>query len=415
MTMTLKGRADVSPEPQLELDPVEVPVPRGHRWLPIAIVATLAPAIGLGVWWYFAAGPGAYTTVPDGLVDASAVDAEAALTSAGLDVLTIEEFHPNVPAGQVIATSVEEGAEIRKDGVITVTISKGPDLREVWVEGPGLPLEEVEHALLAAGFGPPRVEHAYSDTVPAGVVMAVTDQSGKAVAQGATFPVGAVLILTCSDGLEPVTVPNVVGMTGEAAVAALKGAGLQVTSSKAYSPTVAAGVVMSQSPVAGTEGFRLDTVAIVISKGPQPVEATTVRIPSSIIGMGKFAALDLLASKGFVGKYQRNTCTLDWSQCVVKYTVPAAGTYQPKGSAVTIYLTNPSGVAATGTIPTLVGLYKYPAWDLIYSSGFTGTHIDDLCTLDYDQCVVYKQDPAPGTVKATGTLITIWLKDKPTA
>ena len=408
MTMTVKGRVARTPEPEEHL--AETPAPRSLRWLLVAIVAALAPAVGLGVWWYSTAGPGAYTTVPE-VLSLGAADAEAALAGAGLDVVTVEEFHATLPAGTVIDVSAAGGERILKDGVVTVTVSKGQDLREIWVEGAGTPLENAENALLAAGFELLPVEHVYSDTVPAGTVVAMTTTDGEPVALGDTFPVGTQIVLTCSDGKEPVTVPNVVGMTGQAAVTALQAAGLQVTSSKAYSD-VAAGLVVSQNPAAGTDGFRLDTVAIVISKGPAPV-VEDVLIPGSIIGMGKFAALDLLAAKGFDARYERGTCTVDWSDCVVRKTVPAAGTRQPKGSTVTIWLTNPSGTSTMGTVPSLVGLPKYTAWDKISAAGFKGVHIDEGCTnlptLGYEGCVVAEQSPAAGTSLAKGSKITIWL------
>lgn len=402
------------PEPE-SAHAVPRAAPRRRRWLvPAAVAAALVPAGGLALWWYTAAGPGAFTTVPDGVVATSAVDAEAALLAADLAVETVEEFHPTVPAGEVIATSADPGAELRRDAVVTVTVSKGPDLREVWVDGAGMPLEQVENALVAAGFEVPPAEHVYSDTVPAGTVLAVTDGDGTPLALGARLPVGTTVVLTCSDGKEPVTIPDVVGKPGEAAVTTLQDAGLQVTSTRAYDAAVPAGAVVSQSPAAGTAGYRLDTVAIVVSKGPAPVQPTGVVIPRSIIGMGKFAALDLLAAKGFEGRYDRGSCTLDWSQCVVASTSPAAGTRQPKGTVVTIKLTNPASTAM-GTVPSLVGLPKYTAWSKISGAGFTGKHDDEGCTNleadpgNYDLCVVADQYPAAGTSLAKGSTVKIWL------
>ena len=141
MSMMVKSRAALTPRPVEQQDYVPPPAPPSRPWLPFALTLTVIPALGLGVWWYFAAGPGAFTTVPDGIATASAVDAQAMLTGAGLEMITVEAFDPKVPEGQVISTSLEEGTEVRKDGTVTVTVSKGPDMREVWVDGAGMPAE----------------------------------------------------------------------------------------------------------------------------------------------------------------------------------------------------------------------------------------------------------------------------------
>ena len=154
-------------------------------------------------------------------------------------------------------------------------------------------------------------------------------------------------------------------------------------------------------------------------KGPAPAPPTpvTVGIPSSVVGMTKFPALDLLSSKGFNAKYDRGSCTVEWGQCVVAKTIPAAGTRQAKGSTVTIVLTNPAGTGTTmGTVPSLVGMDKYPAWDAIYSAGFNGVHYDEGCTnlatMGYEGCAVDRQNPAPGTSLAKGSTVEIWLRNK---
>lgn len=416
MTMTVRGRAAAAPEPTMEPG-VEDPTVRGRWWLVVAIVAALVPALGGGVWWYLAAGPGAYTSVPEDLLAATLAEAEVALDDAGLDVTTVEVFHETAAAGEVISAVPLEGEQIRKGGLVTLTISRGPDLRAVFVEGVGQGLAGTEAALEVAGLVP-QTEHQYSDTVPAGTVISMTLADGTPVAKGDRIPRGTEVVLMCSDGPEPVTIPTVVGLTRDQAVAALTDAGLKFTESQAYHPDIPAGIVKVQDPAGGTEGHRLDTVAIIVSLGPEPAPPTpvTVVIPSSVVGMTKFPALDLLSSKGFNAKYDRGSCTVDWAQCVVAKTIPAAGTRQAKGSTVTIVLTNPAGTGTTmGTVPSLVGQPKYTAWGMISDAGFNGVHYDEGCTnlatMGYEGCAVDRQNPAPGTSLAKGSTVEIWLRN----
>lgn len=71
-----------------------------------------------------------------------------------------------------------------------------------------------------------------------------------------------------------VEVPDVVGETEAAGTATLEGAGFVVSASEAYSSTVAAGLIISQSPEGGEFANEGSTVAIVVSLGPQPVDDT---------------------------------------------------------------------------------------------------------------------------------------------
>lgn len=417
MTMTVRGRAAATPEPTMEPS-AEDPTVRGRWWLVVAVVAALVPALGGAVWWYLAAGPGAYTAVPDGLLAATVTQAQGALEDAGLEVTTVEVFHETAAAGEVVAAAPLEGEQIRKGGLVTLTISRGPDLRAVFVEGVGQGVAGTEAALTVAGLVP-ETQFEYSDTVPQGTVLAMTLADGTPVAKGDKIPRGTEIVLMCSDGPAPVTIPTVVGLSRDEAVAALTDAGLKFTESQAYHPDIPAGIVKVQDPAGGTEGHRLDTVAIIVSLGPEPPPApVTVVIPSSVVGMTKFPALDLLSSKGFNARYDRGSCTVDWAQCVVAKTIPAAGTRQAKGSTVTIVLTNPAGTGTTmGTVPSLVGEYKYPAWSKIYDAGFKGVHYDEGCTnlatMGYEGCVVERQNPAAGASAAKGSTIEIWLTNAP--
>lgn len=419
MSMSLKTRPPVVPLPTVDL--VQPEPPGRRRGLVLAVVGiALIPVLGLGAWWYLAEGPGAYTVVPPGLLDVDFTQAEAALEGAGLEVVTVEVFDPTAPPGEVIAVTPGEGEDVRKDGTVTVTVSKGPDLRIVPIDGVGAPAAQVEEALTAAGFLV-KTAYEYSDTVAKGVLISMADSDGAPVARGDKLPLGSTVVLTVSQGRQPVVVPSVVGMTRADAVAALTAAGLQVVETQAYSPDVPAGVVKAQDPPGSADAFRADTVTIVVSKGaeppppppPAPAPARVV-IPTSVVGMTKFPALDLLTSKGFDARYDRHTCTVDWAQCVVAYTVPAAGTSVAQGSVVTIWLQNPAGTdaAAAVVIPSgVVGMQKHPALDLLSGLGFNAQYERDTCTLEWSLCVVDHTVPAAGTSQPAGSTVTIWLRD----
>lgn len=70
---------------------------------------------------------------------------------------------------------------------------------------------------------------------------------------------------------EAVTVPDVVGETQAAGTATLEGDGFVVAVETAYSSVVAAGLIISQSPIGGSSAAPGSTVTITVSLGDAPV------------------------------------------------------------------------------------------------------------------------------------------------
>lgn len=122
---------------------------------------------------------------------------------------------------------------------------------------------EIEDAGLEAEFG----DKAYSETVPAGHVVATDPGPGGKVLDGGTVTV------TLSLGKERYDVPKLKGMTEDEAQDALAGTNLGYgTTTGQWSDTVPEGQVIASSPKAGTT-LRPDTpVDLVVSKGPKPVD-----------------------------------------------------------------------------------------------------------------------------------------------
>jgi hypothetical protein len=168
-----------------------------------------------------------------------------------------------------------------------------------------------------------------------------------------------------------VTVPNVVGVTQAAATTALTGAKLAVgTVTAQSSSTVASGLVISESPAAGTSVTQGSAVNLVVSSGPAPNPNPTpasVTVPN-VVGYTQAAAATAFTRKGLVV----GTVTTQASTTVVSGKVisesPAAGTSVAKGSAVNLIVSsgsappNPTPVTSkpdlTGVFPSLYTSYS---------------------------------------------------------
>ncbi|KQY47812.1 Stk1 family PASTA domain-containing Ser/Thr kinase [Cellulomonas sp. Root137] len=253
------------PEPSRKRHPV--------RW--IILLTVLAALIGGGTWWYLQEGPGAYTTVPT-IIGQDAEEATAILARAGLGADPTSAFDAEAPVDTVFRTDPGQGDRIRKDGTVAFTVSKGPD----YVLVPSGVLNELqasaEAALRTAGLEPTYAEPEFSDSVGLGKVISATLPDGTPAAPDTQTVRGTTVMLTLSDGPAPVTITSVVGMSVADATAELQSDNLLLAPTEAFSDTVAAGLIIDQSPAAGAEGHRGDTIAVNVSKGPENVEMPNV-------------------------------------------------------------------------------------------------------------------------------------------
>ena len=258
--------------------------PRRARWVLAVVLALILAAAG--VWWYTTTGPGAYTAVPDVVGDEQVAAADA-LETAGLDVTASPVYDDSAP-GTVVATTPEPGARILKDGSVELAVSQGPEMTTVPDGLVGATFDAARAALEAAGLTLGETVTPYDDEAPLGSVMAVSHEPAAEV------PKGSEVVLTVSQGPEPVTIPQVIGATEEQATEDLEGQGLVVEATPAFSDTVPAGSVIDQDPTQGTAGHRRDTVTIVVSQGPE-----LIAVPE-VVGDQYAAAADQLTALGFV-------------------------------------------------------------------------------------------------------------------
>lgn len=237
----------------------------------LVVLLVLAAGGGAAAWW-FTSGPGAFTTVPDGLTGVPRAEAEGVLDDAGLGTTVDERYDDTVPAGAVVSTDPASGDAVRKDGSVQLVVSRGVRMLTVPTGLVGADQADATAAVEGADLtlGEPVPQH--HDEVPAGQVMAVTDPDGTAIEEGSTVPHDLPVVLTVSAGPAPVVVPQVVGSERETAVRTLEDEGLVAQVTEEYSETVPAGEVVRQDPEQGSDAVRTDTVAVVVSLGPPLVE-----------------------------------------------------------------------------------------------------------------------------------------------
>jgi serine/threonine-protein kinase len=98
-------------------------------------------------------------TVPSGLAGGTFEEAKAALAGVQLQAKQVDEFSDDVEKGKVIRVEPAEGQQVPRDSVVSVVVSKGPDVVNV-PDVKGKSLDQAVAAIEGAGlvvgdaFGP---------------------------------------------------------------------------------------------------------------------------------------------------------------------------------------------------------------------------------------------------------------------
>ncbi len=172
--------------------------------------------------------------------------------------------------------------------------------------------------------------------------------SGTVVSQdpaaGEEVPQGSLLVLTVSTGPAPQTVPNLIGLSGERAVTVLSAAGIRWTVT--YVPSAQPyGIVVNQSPQAGSRVTNGLTVVFKVSRGPgTTTTATTTRVAGTVpnvVGQTLSQAVTTLQNAGYIAR-PRLVKSSKAPGTVVSQK-PAAGATTAGGSPVVIEIAGISG------------------------------------------------------------------------
>lgn len=172
-----------------------------------------------------------------------------------------DAYDDSIKENHVISCNYKIGDVVEEGTVIKVIISKGKlvmqsfnDINEfrMWAQKYNIQYNEVQE---------------FNSEVPQGGIIRFSHKEGDTIKNGDTITV------TISNG-EKITVPNVVGLTKDAATSKLKSAGLGYNFVYSYSSTTT-GQAIKQSISAGSGVAKGTTVTVTLSNGPKPQAPTT--------------------------------------------------------------------------------------------------------------------------------------------
>ena len=292
----------------------------------------------------YSKGPIDDVTVPD--VSGMTQDlAAATLTTARLQVnVTMETSDTTV--GLVIRQTPAKDTIVIANATVTIVVSSGPDPTKVNAPDlTGLTTAAAETSLTNVGLKLGATTQETSNTVAVGLIIRQTPVAGTSVS------LNSAINIVVSTGPATTIVPDILGLTQDAATTALTSATLTLgTVTEEFSDTIEVGKVMTQTPDAGTQVLLNSTVNIVISKGPDP--SLKVIVSDVTTAPTKEAdARTTLEAAGFVVCVQYESSTQVKIGEVARQQ-PAAGTEVAAHSIVFIWVS--SGVQ----VPNVHGLME---------------------------------------------------------
>jgi len=199
--------------------------------------------------------------------------------------------------------------------------------------------------------------------------------------------------LNKSQGEKLISLPNVVGLTPEAAQEQL--AGFVVTIQHAHNPTIPIGRVIDQVPLATAKVKAGTAVVLTISDG-----VGDASVPTDLIGMSLSDARASLAAAGLVIA-QTEAVPSDKPQGTVLKVTPDGGSILPSGSGVTLQI-----ASGDVEVPLLIGLQEIPARTVLAQAGFLVRALDGT-DMSQPAGVVLAQAPDAGTTQTIGSTVTI--------
>lgn len=196
--------------------------------------------------------------------------ATSKLTEAKLKVgETSQEANSDVEEGKIIRTNPKGDRTVKENTKIDLIVSTGK-ATEKFGNYVGEDFQVVKAKLTNAKYDIKTPVEVFSDS-PKGQIIEQNIQSGQEVVPSETQ-----IIFTISKGEQGYVMPDMSTYSKKDVDDIASAQGLKATYNYDYSNTVAAGLVMAQTPQAGETVFRGDSISVTLSNGPKEVLVNSV-------------------------------------------------------------------------------------------------------------------------------------------
>ena len=361
-----------------------------------AAIIGLAAILAVGAFILFRLLSGGAATantvmIPD-LALMSAEEANVALQELDLKVRNRSETSETVPQGFVITTEPAAGTEVEAGTFVLVVVSAG--LEEFTVPNVVGETEDVASSRIEAqGFTVGTVQDELTEDTDEGIVLRQSPGGGTSQAPDTEVD------LVVSRGRFAQVVPDVAGMSADAAVLELTRAGFtDVVTADEFSTEVDPGFVIRTEPEPGRTVPRNARITVFVSQGTELIE-----VPD-LVGESPESAQNTLDELGLVW-VRLGDSELDAGDPLIgKITAqtPFAGENVEVGSDVRVRI----GALKQVTVPNFSGMTGDEAAAAGAAAGLDVIVVPDPTSPDPNGTVV-SQDPSAGTTVNDGSQVTV--------
>ena len=288
----------------------------------------------LAASWYFAnRGETVDAEEVPNVVGLQRPDAERRLDERGFET-EVKPVDSRRQPGTVIVQRPSPGTTYGEGGIVVISVARSPSEVEV-PDVAGLRTQVALTRLRSAGLNP-RAQ-AVQSRKPKGIVLRQVPPAGTEV------PRGSAAVVVVSAGPQLANVPEVVGLSTDAATAQLTRAGFRTQVQRVPSDQPE-GTVVAQAPGGGARAQRGRVVRINVSRGGTETTTTVVTTTTTpsratvpdAVGQDEATARSTLEGAGFVVSVVDRTVTDPSQEGIVVRQSPLGGSSAAPGSTVTI-------------------------------------------------------------------------------
>ena len=384
------------------------PPPRPLLWPWLLLLLALVIS-GLVAAWLLTRDNGHKSTVNvPNVVRLTAPEAVSRVHSRGLISRILRQKSSAAP-GTVVAQHPNPGADVLRNSVVTLTVSAAQNAAVPDVLGQRSATAVT--ALRAEGFDVKRTT--VTSNQATGTVVAQSPQAGSQAARGSTVTINV------SRGL--VAVPRTVGLQRDAAVTAVRGAGL-VPMAFTVRSSRPKGVVVAQRPAARKRVAGGSTVRLNVSSGstsatpppppppvppppPPPSKPPTVTVPD-VTGQLQDAAQKQLNASGL--KAGIVYVASDEVQGTVVSQAPEGGTTQKRGMRIQLNVSLGPRAVVKG-VPDVLNLTPADARSKLTAAGFRVQTLPQGVSDPSQIGKIVDEQPAGAKNAPTGSVVTIYV------
>jgi beta-lactam-binding protein with PASTA domain len=365
--------------------PPEPGPPRLWPWLLALLLIVLG---GLLAYWLLLR-EDAKTTMPR-VVGLTEVQARARIAEAELEV-DVDRDLSDRRAGIVFAQTPGAGVQLDEGERVEIQVSSG--LTRVPVPSVvGQRERAAVDALEEAGFEV-QIQRVFAGA-PRRTVVEQEPRGGAQAARGSTVD------LKVSKGRNLNTVPDVLGLSEEEAVAALREREFEPRIFDVPSPDPE-GTVVAQQPQPGEEAPPDSRVRINVSTGEQSGEPTERTAVPNVVGLAQTPALRRLFDAGFRGVVAYRASGQPRGRVIEQRSI--SGTFQGRRQ-VEVVVSSGTGAAEELEVPDVRDTEEPVARETLQDAGFRVEVIRDG-----DGDIVFDQQPTPDVTSTRGAVVTIFV------